>query len=319
MLSTSDDAEVRSFQAAPSYTLRSKSSAVNSSSLPELQENLNNLQILRSNHLDSSPPVSNNESRSAEMRLRRELKSVQDSNKQLELKLIKEKNLNIKLQKEILKLKAENQNIQKNLNYCSNLFTEFKKEINITSHKDKYKQAIMVSIIKFNLKKRAPTKKLSFYSYHYKKNYLYPGTNLELKKSLLKKEVVKHIKNFYEQDENSTPGPGIRDFVTKNSIKMRKRYLSDTISNLYKKFCASSNLKVSKTTFYSLKPFYVIHQKSDAQNTCKCKNHENFKFMLEKLFQLHIVSTKNYLDFIERNCCDISNENCMFGKCNKCT
>lgn len=126
------------------------------------------------------------------------------------------------------------------------------------------------------------------------------------------------VKNFFLLDENSSQAPGSLDFMTKNGIKKRKRYLSDTIDSLYKKFCKTSGLKVSRGLFYRLKPFWVVRQKVTARNTCLCKHHSNFGFMFDRLKSLNVIKSKNLKNFLESVRCSVNNKKCMYGECDKC-
>ncbi|CAG9577524.1 unnamed protein product [Danaus chrysippus] len=63
---------------------------------------------------------------------------------------------------------------------------------------------------------------------------LLPTTRTRL--PLIASEHMKIVQNFYENDDNSRIGAGKRECVTKNRVNKQKRYLLDTLTNLYQKF-----------------------------------------------------------------------------------
>lgn len=119
-------------------------------------------------------------------------------------------------------------------------------------------------------------------------------------------------------DENSTIAPGIRDVIIKKKKKMRKRYLTDTMKNLYLKFCSAVFMKVSWRFFQKLKPFWVVKMKVSARETCACKLHCNFLFIFDRLRFHRLINHENLQSFIKSIKCDIKQKNCMFGECNNC-
>lgn len=44
-------------------------------------------------------------------------------------------------------------------------------------------------------------------------------------------EISRIVRTFLESDENSSIAPGVKDTITRQNIKKRKRYLCDTIDN----------------------------------------------------------------------------------------
>lgn len=57
------------------------------------------------------------------------------------------------------------------------------------------------------------------------------------------------IPEFYLDDENSTPSPGKKEFITRKKLKKGKRYMTDTQTNLLKKFCKKYRMQVSRAFF----------------------------------------------------------------------
>ncbi|KAL4719548.1 hypothetical protein ACJJTC_012983 [Scirpophaga incertulas] len=68
--------------------------------------------------------------------------------------------------------------------------------------------------------------------------------------AIKEKEVVKKIEYFYNEDENTRVVPGIKEFITRKKNRQQKRYLNDTLKNLYKKFCIENQtISVSYSFF----------------------------------------------------------------------
>lgn len=65
------------------------------------------------------------------------------------------------------------------------------------------------------------------------------------------------VHNFFEDDSNSRMGAGKKEYITRKAMKKQKRYLLDTVFNLYKKFI-TGNFKISYQTFCRLRPFWVV-------------------------------------------------------------
>lgn len=126
------------------------------------------------------------------------------------------------------------------------------------------------------------------------------------------------IREFLEKDENSTIAPGARDSITIKKETFQKRYLTDTLDNLYKQFSAVSDLKVSRATFFRFKPGWIMAHEASARDTCLCKEHTNCKFLLEKLASLKILPSSKSLEFIESVTCDPKNKTCMYREFIKC-
>ena len=132
------------------------------------------------------------------------------------------------------------------------------------------------------------------------------------------KNTRKSIQSFFEQDENSVFAPGSRDFIKKNKLRKRKRYLTDTVENLYKKYCTLSDSKISRTNFFRLKPFWIVPRKISSRDTCLCKHHANFRLLTDRLHLLKIVKFKTTDEFRKFACCDTTNKECMFRECDRC-
>ena len=80
----------------------------------------------------------------------------------------------------------------------------------------------------------------------------------------------------------------------------------------------SEPIKVSRSLFYQLKPFWIVEKKESQRDTCLCKIHANFGLLTKKLFSLKLIKTSNIKDFVESLVCKSSQEKCMYRTCEKC-
>lgn len=145
------------------------------------------------------------------------------------------------------KEKNEKAQMLRRLGYYKKLFGEIVQ--NIKKTKVQAHKRIMKNVMKQSLQTvRAPhpddSVRKFFYERRRKKN-----KNRQLLHKDKYRELRSKVLEFYLNDENSTPAPGLRDFITRNKIKQRKRYLCDTLFNLRKKFCAQNNVTVGKRFF----------------------------------------------------------------------
>lgn len=136
--------------------------------------------------------------------------------------------------------------------------------------------------------------------------------------------VVKFVRKFFESDEASTMAPGKKDFITRNGVRKQKRYLNQTLKNLWQKFCNSdSPIIVPFTTFCKFRPFWLVWKKPTDRDTCLCVKHENMLLMVKQLLNSKILAYSN--DDVEAilqkdMCCggDSFTEDCLLRTCSKC-
>lgn len=136
--------------------------------------------------------------------------------------------------------------------------------------------------------------------------------------ALISSEHLKIVQNFYENDDNSRIGAGKRECVTRNGIKKQKRYLLDTISNLYKKFKSNNSVLISYQTFCRLRPFWVVTPKINERDTCLCIKHANIDLKLTALHCRKILRYDNHNILLENTCCDRYDEQCLSRECQHC-
>lgn len=126
------------------------------------------------------------------------------------------------------------------------------------------------------------------------------------------------MQEFLERDENSAMAPRIEDCVRRKKVYYRKRYLLYTIDNLHKKYKLNEPVKIGRSLFYRLKPFWIVKKQESARDTCLCKTHANFDLMHKKLIALKLLPSESAFDFIKKLVCDPSNQNCMYKLCDTC-
>jgi hypothetical protein len=127
------------------------------------------------------------------------------------------------------------------------------------------------------------------------------------------------IRRFLEQNVNSTMTPGKKDTITRGGVKKQKRFLNNTLKNLYNKFLEENpNDFISYCSFCRYRPFWIVEMKISDRDTCLCKLHENVKFMINKLHELNILQSKDLDKICELVTCDQRRKSCMTRSCNRC-
>ncbi|CAG9577518.1 unnamed protein product [Danaus chrysippus] len=145
---------------------------------------------------------------------------------------------------------------------------------------------------------------------------LLPTTRTRL--PLIASEHMKIVQNFYENDDNSRIGAGKRECVTKNRVKKQKRYLLDTLTNLYQKFKSNHSGLISYQTFCRLRPFWVVTPKINERDTCLCIRHANIDMKLSALYCRKILRYDNHNKLLEKTCCNRYDEQCLSRECQHC-
>ena len=144
------------------------------------------------------------------------------------------------------------------------------------------------------------------------------SSRAKIKLPMRMNEVSKQVREFLERDDNSSMAPGSKNVITRHGVTMRKRFCSDTITNLYEKYCQEGLLKISRATFFRLLPFWIVSKQATDRDTCMCKMHANFDFFVKKLAMLKYLPSTNTKTVIEKFKCDIKNKSCMYNECIKC-
>ncbi|XP_049871225.1 uncharacterized protein LOC126373477 [Pectinophora gossypiella] len=125
------------------------------------------------------------------------------------------------------------------------------------------------------------------------------------------------VQNFFEDDSNSRMAAGKKEFISRNTVRKQKRYLLDTVFNLYKKF-KTGNIKLSYQTFCRLRPFWVVKPNTQNRDTCLCVVHTNVDMKLSALHTANILTYNNHQKLLEEICCDRYDVDCLARSCHTC-
>ena len=141
----------------------------------------------------------------------------------------------------------------------------------------------------------------------------------EIMKSDFCGKLKMQISQFYVRDDISRTTAGKKETITRNKVKMQKRFVWDTLENLHRKFMAENpNTSVSYSLFCRLRPFWVLLPDLKSRDTCLCKLHENLSLMADKLFKMHLVPSANLEKLLTKCCCSTTSKNCMYRSCSVC-
>ena len=101
--------------------------------------------------------------------------------------------------------------------------------------------------------------------------------------------------------------------------KKQKRMLNDTMQRLHKQYLIEeTNHKISYASFCRLRPFWVIVPSLKDRETCNCRRHDHFRFLLAELKRHRLVETDKIDDVIDVTSCDSSNKDSTYGECDEC-
>ena len=145
------------------------------------------------------------------------------------------------------------------------------------------------------------------------------NSKLAWKKSDFCEKLKKEISLFYVRDDVSRTTAGKKETITRNKMKMQKRFVLDTLENLHRKFVAENpTIAVSYSLFCRLRPFWVLLPDLKSRDTCLCKLHENLMLMAEKLLKMQMIPSANLEQLVTSCCCTTSSKTCMYGSCSIC-
>ncbi|KAH9632276.1 hypothetical protein HF086_010201 [Spodoptera exigua] len=133
------------------------------------------------------------------------------------------------------------------------------------------------------------------------------------------KSYVEEVHQFYNDDANSSISASKKEFVTKNKLKMQKRYLNAPLNTLYQKFISQVGKKISYSTFCRLRPFWTVFPKPTNRDTCLCSRHLNMELLLQGLHRACIVNVRTCEQLLSKLCCDSKNLDCLNRSCNTCS
>ncbi|CAH1636783.1 unnamed protein product [Spodoptera littoralis] len=131
--------------------------------------------------------------------------------------------------------------------------------------------------------------------------------------------LIKKIRQFFDRDDVSRITAGKRETVTYKKNKAQKRYLLDTMKNLFISFKKENPIECCSYSYFTKhRPFYVKPPAVDGRDTCQCKTHTNTQYMLNALYRNKIIAESNMTQIVEKSVCATDNELCMTGECESC-
>ncbi|ELU08855.1 hypothetical protein CAPTEDRAFT_206041 [Capitella teleta] len=120
-----------------------------------------------------------------------------------------------------------------------------------------------------------------------------------------KVRVVEKVHQFYLRDDNSRMTAGKKETKTFRKMKKQRRFLTDSIRNLHEKYLIE-HPKISYSLFAQLRPFWVVQATEQDRQTCLCRTHENFQFILKKLHSLKAIKSASCETVVKEAACDIA-------------
>lgn len=142
----------------------------------------------------------------------------------------------------------------------------------------------------------------------------------ENQKQEIQASIKKAVVNFLNKDENSRLCAAKKETITSKIIKKQRRYLNDSLQNIYKKFITSHPYRISYSSFCKLRPFYILKPDARIRNTCLCIIHTNISLIVTKLRKLNIIKENTPQDILKSLCCpnEYLKEICLERNCSDC-
>ncbi|XP_063529023.1 uncharacterized protein LOC134740476 [Cydia strobilella] len=132
-------------------------------------------------------------------------------------------------------------------------------------------------------------------------------------------ELIKKVKCFFQRDNGSRNTAGKKETVTKGKEKVQKRFLLESMKNLFKAFkLENPGTKCSYFYFTKHRPFYVLRPTVDGRDMCLCKTHANAAAKIKALKQKRVINAVDTSTLILETVCDSNKMDCMFGTCVQC-
>jgi len=128
------------------------------------------------------------------------------------------------------------------------------------------------------------------------------------------------VMSFFTRDDVSRVCAGVKQTITRHGVKKQKRILTDTLSNLHRKFVADATdgSRMSYSLFCKLRPFWVVPAHERDRDTCLCVLHENTEYVAKALKGVGLISCAD-LNYLVRNfMCNVDSETCAYNECNDC-
>lgn len=114
--------------------------------------------------------------------------------------------------------------------------------------------------------------------------------------------------------------PEKKDTKTKNEVNKQKRFLNDTMKNLLIEFKRENPQypALSLSTFCRYRPYWITATTAANQETCLCKTHVNFAFLVKKMKILKLIEENSVSQIINNVCCKDRKDTCMERNCKSC-
>ena len=97
-------------------------------------------------------------------------------------------------------------------------------------------------------------------------------------------KIQEDVETFLCRDDNSRANPGKQDCLTVDGQKLQTRVLTDYMYILHEKFMSENiQSKVSRATFYRLRPMHVRFSNFLKNKNCLCQIHQNTALMLQAI------------------------------------
>lgn len=78
------------------------------------------------------------------------------------------------------------------------------------------------------------------------------------------------------------------------------------------------NIPISYAFWCKNRPFWIVHRKVSARDTCGCTPCSNMTLIVQALFRVSVVEKNNTSDIINLFCCENKTEKCLLRECKKC-
>nr|CAH7719659.1 unnamed protein product [Callosobruchus chinensis] len=127
------------------------------------------------------------------------------------------------------------------------------------------------------------------------------------------------IQDFFEFEDVSRVCPDKKEYVSRNKVQKQKRYLSNTLKNLYLQFVKKyPAYKIGYSFFCKNMPFWVKTMKIAERDTCKCIQCTNMELVVKSLDSNKVLLEKTPCDVIQDMCCNSNLEECSLRTCQNC-
>jgi hypothetical protein len=155
---------------------------------------------------------------------------------------------------------------------------------------------------------------------HLRKNRILPRTlaHAGIPKRRVEKFNHSVVVEFYCRDDNSRTTAGKKETRTRGGQKSQIRYMHYNVETLFFKFVAEYGDVMSRSLFFSLRPFYVLCPSLKNRDTCMCMCCANCQLILDAGFGQGLVATKDREVEVRKIVCSDSSPSCMYRECGKC-